>query len=117
MQFTRFPPVAFFSLFNSVKPCIAGAIAWRETATSRWQFVTICFIIGLAERIAMCSCNRPYDCARDAYIITQEYIFARGMTSNSKLPATIVAGLLISRTDTKRIISVFQSEQNVSGDA
>lgn len=96
-----------FSFFNLVKPCVAAAIAWRETATSRWQFVTIYFIICLAERVAMCSCNRLYDYERDAYIITREYIFARSVTLNSKLPTTIVANLLISRTDTKWIISVF----------
>lgn len=44
----------------------------------------------------MCSCKRPYDYGRDAYIITQEYIFARGVTLNSKLPTTIVANPLIS---------------------
>lgn len=66
--------VRVFSCFNSVKRF--GAIAWRETATSRWQFVTICFITGLVERVAMCTRNRPYDYARDAYIITQEYISA-----------------------------------------
>lgn len=48
----------------------------------------------------MCSCNQLYDYARDAYIITREYIFARSVTLNSKLPTTIVANLLISRTDT-----------------
>jgi len=46
---------------SSTREIVAGAIAWRGTTTSRWQFVTICFITGLVERMAMCSCNRPYD--------------------------------------------------------